>query len=76
MSAWRIRPAQEETVSPSRTHREGKVLDVVLLILYPIVFSAYLRAGFRVHAAWDIFVGVFFLILWLMRLKALLQRRV
>jgi hypothetical protein len=76
MSAWKIEPAQGETASPSHTRREGKVLDVVLLILYPIVFTIYLRAGFRAHAAWDIFVGVVFLILWLMRLKALLQKRV
>ena len=75
MSSWWMKPDQEETEPASSSHRVAEVLDRVLLVLGPIilVYGFFFVAKQRFDT-WDIFVGLYILITWLLRLNAMLKR--
>ena len=75
MSPWWMRPDQEETEPASSSLRVIEFLDRVLLVLGPIllVYGFFLVAKQRFDT-WDIFVGLYILITWLLRLNAMLKR--
>jgi len=73
MSPSVIKPVQEETASASSTRRVAQLLDRISLILFPIAFVARLAVDEQLDA-WHIFVWVFLLILWLLRLRTILKK--
>ena len=74
MSPWWMRPDQEEPKAASGSHRAAGVLDTVLLILGPILLILYV-VEYQRFDTWDILVGLYILITWLLRVNARLKKK-